>query len=278
MKERELLKHKRILITGAAGGLGQELCLAFGRRGAVILALDIHPKHLESLKRLLKDNNIQCEIYVCNIADKQQCKAVIKKIESLYSSIDMVIHNAGISHRSTFMDTKLEVLENIISVNVNGTINLTHFTLNQIMKNKGSYVVVSSVAGFAPLMGRTGYAASKHALHGFFETLRAEVEDYGVKILMVCPSFMKTAMEHTAFDGDGKQVSKNKQTVGNVLTPVFVAEQIVKGVLSSKKRIYISPIAKFSLIFSRLIPDVYNKIMKRRMIAEFKQNPEETKI
>ena len=272
MKEKETFQQKNLLITGAAGGVGRELCLAFGRRGATIIALDLHSEPLESLKYLLMENHIPCSTYVCDISDKEQCKDTVEEIESSHFKIDMVIHNAGISHRSAFLDTKLDVLEKILAVNVNGTINLTHYTLKHIIETKGSYVVVSSVAGFAPLMGRTGYAASKHALHGFFETLRVEVEDDGVNVLMVCPSFMKTAMEHTAFGGDGKHVSKKKETIGNVLTPQVVAERIVSGASSRRKRLYISPVSKLSLFVNQFMPSLYSRIMKRKMMIEFKRD------
>jgi short-subunit dehydrogenase len=270
VKDKDFFMGKNVLITGAAGGLGRELCLAFGSRGARIIALDIQPESLQSLKHLLEENNIPCSTFVCDIADKDQCKHTVEEIAGDGVSLDMVIHNAGISHRSTFAKTRLDVLEKIITVNINGTINLTHFTLNHLIRNKGTYVVISSVAGFAPLMGRTGYAASKHALHGFFETLRIEVEDDGVKVLMVCPSFMKTAMVHTAFGGDGKHAAQQKQTAGNVLTPEFVARRVVKGILANKKRIYISSVAKLSSVMSRLVPGLYGRVMKRSVMGEFK--------
>lgn len=263
------VKDKNVLITGAAGGLGKELSLAFGSRGARIIALDIQPEPLQSLKDFLEEKHISCSTFVCDIADRDQCLSAVREVEASGITLDMVIHNAGISHRSTFAQTQLDVLERIIAVNISGTINLTHFTLDHLIQSKGTYVVVSSVAGFAPLMGRTGYAASKHALHGFFETLRVEVEEDGVNVLMVCPSFMKTAMEHTAYGGDGNHVVQKKQTVGNVLTPEFVAGQIVKGVMAKRKRIYISPIAKLSLITSRIVPGVYSRIMKRSVRGEF---------
>lgn len=258
------------MITGAAGGLGRALSVAFGKKGGTILALDLDVQQLSSLKEFLAEKEIHCTAYPCDISDKEQCQRTVEEIVKEHATIDIVIHNAGISHRSPFKETKIDVLEQIMNVNVNGTIALTHFTLNALLETQGTYVVVSSVAGFAPLMGRTGYAASKHALHGFFETLRVEVEDAGVNVLMVCPSFMKTGMEHHAMAGDGKQVTRKKETVGTVLSPEYVAGKIVDGVQSRRKRLYISPVAKMSLLVHRVMPSLYSRMMKNKMRGEFK--------
>jgi len=264
------LKDKHVLITGAAGGLGRELCSSFGRGGAKIIALDINKDSLTSLKNELSADNIVVSTYICDIADNELCKRVMDKISGNHSSIDVVIQNAGISHRCVFRGMEPNVIQKILAVNINGTINVTLHTLEQVIKSKGTYVVISSVAGFAPLLGRTIYAASKHALHGFFETLRAEVEDQGVNIMVVCPSFIKTPMENNALKGDGKPVEQKKETIGEVLTPTYVAETIYKGVISKKKRLYISPIARLSLFVSRISPTLYNRIMKQRMRVEIK--------
>ncbi|MFD1738038.1 SDR family oxidoreductase [Bacillus salitolerans] len=270
--KRDALNGKNVLITGAAGGLGTELCVAFGTRGATIIALDLDLDRLQALQFLLQEKDIQCGIFVLDITNKEQCKKTIDEIEKIHDSIDVVVHNAGVSHRSPFIDTKLDVLENVLAVNVNGPVNVTHYTLQQIIKNKGTYVAISSVAGFAPLFGRTGYAASKHALHGFFETLRSEVEDLGVKVLLVYPSFIQTGLVQNALGGDGKKVSQSLQTIGNVLTPAYVSECIVKGVLKQKKRLYISPVSKVSLWMSRIAPSCYIRLMKKKVRAEFGQN------
>ncbi|WP_164931565.1 SDR family oxidoreductase [Longirhabdus pacifica] len=263
------LQHKNVLITGAAGGLGTELCFAFGSKGASIIAVDISLEKLESLQSQLKDNNIDCGVFLMDITDKSKCQETMAEIEKKYDSIDIVIHNAGISHRSPFIDTKLDVLHNVLDVNVIGAINLTHYTLPSVIKSKGTFIALSSVAGFAPLYGRTAYSASKHALHGFFETLRSEVEEYGVHVMLVYPSFIKTAIVQNALSGDGKKPLNQIKTVGNVLTPDYVAACIVKGALKNKKRMYISPISKSSLWLSRFAPNMYSKIMKKKVMAEF---------
>ncbi|MCE7792853.1 SDR family oxidoreductase [Salipaludibacillus sp. CUR1] len=259
---------KSVLITGAAGGLGRALCLFFGKRGAHIHAVDIQESSLFSLKKELEAVAILVSIYPCDIGNNEEVEAVVREMESNHPVLDVVIHNAGISHRCEFQGMSPKVAERIMNVNVNGAIYMTHHTLPMVVRSKGTYVAISSVAGFSPLLGRTIYAASKHALHGFFDTLRAELEDEGVNVLMVCPSFIKTGLEKTAMQGDGKPVQHEKQFVGNVLSPEYVAECIYKGVAARKKRLYISPVAKLSLWLSRLSPSLYTRVMKRKMRLE----------
>ncbi|MBU9723336.1 MULTISPECIES: SDR family oxidoreductase [Bacillaceae] len=262
------LKGKYVLITGAAGGLGRDLSLSFGKRGAHILAVDIQGDPLLSLKEELETNGVAVSTYVCDIGDNEKVKAIVEEISLNHASLDVVIHNAGISHRCGFQGMSPKVMGSILNVNINGSLYMTHHTLPIITRSKGAYVVISSVAGFAPLLGRSIYAASKHALHGFFETLRGEVEDEGVNVMIVCPSFIKTPLEKNAMQGDGKPVQHEKQIVGNVLLPEYVAECVYKGVVVGKRRLNISPVAKLSWWLNRISPRLYARVMKRKMRLE----------
>jgi short-subunit dehydrogenase len=106
-----------------------------------------------------------------------------------------------------------------MEVNFFGALHCTHAALEDLVARRGMVIAVSSVAGFAPLVARTGYAASKHALHGFFDSLRTEVEPLGVKVLLVCPSFIQTGIEKNALAGDGSPVRHPQFIVGGRSTP-----------------------------------------------------------
>lgn len=273
------MKHwqgKHVLITGAAGGLGTELSLLYGQLGATILAVDLQLDGLTKLSEKLVKKNIEHAVYPCDITDPVRVEETVQQIIAEYKGLDLVIQNAGTSHRSPFAETKLHVLEKVIQVNVHGALNVTHFTLPHIVKRQGGYIAISSVAGFAPLYGRTAYAASKHAIQGFFETLRAEVADNHVHIMVVCPSFIKTAMEHRAMGADGSHVRNEKKTIGQVLSPQFVAQKIVTSYDRGKKRLIIGKMAWTSKIVNTLFPSFYSRMMKKQIEEEFKSSPSST--
>ncbi len=137
-----------------------------GRRGAQALALN------------------------CDVTDAASCADAIRSAVERFGGVDVLVNNAGITHRSAFATTDPAVLRRVMEVNFFGAMNLTHHALPHLLRSRGAIVAISSVAGFAPLIARTGYAASKHALHGFFESLRSEVRSQGVDVTLVCPSFI----------------------------------------------------------------------------------------
>lgn len=129
-------------------------------------------------------------------------------------------------------------------------------------------VAISSVAGFGPLVARTGYAASKHALHGFFDSLRSELESDGVGVLLVCPSFIDTNIAHNALSGDGGRAPQPPAAVGRRTTPDEVAVQIVRAVKRDRRLLLPDRISKASWLLSRAAPRFYARQMAKRLAAE----------
>ena len=156
--------------------------------------------------------------------------ALIQKAVDTFGRIDILINNAGISHRSLLADTDPDVIARVMEVNFFGAANLTQAALAHIVTRRGFIVAISSVAGFSPLTGRTGYAASKHALHGFFDSLRSEVEGAGVGVTLVCPSFIRTGIGAAATDGSGAPVSSPRITTGGESSPEEIAGRIYEAV------------------------------------------------
>jgi short-subunit dehydrogenase len=185
--------------------------------------------------------------------------------------VDVVIANAGISHRSLFEDTSPEVLRRVMEVNFFGSVNLVRACLASVRARGGQLIAISSVAGFAPLVGRTGYAASKHALHGFFDSLRAELAGTGVEVLVVCPAFTDTPLAQNALNGDGHMLGNSgREMAGGAMTPAHVADSILRAAQSRRRLVPISPIAHASLWLSRLAPRVYERLMLAKQGGEFR--------
>lgn len=249
------------IVTGAASGIGRELTKQWVALGARVAMLDIDGEGLQELAELIPEG--RCLSIETNICDAQACRAAVAQVTKAWGRIDILANNAGISHHSELRDTNLDVLRRVMEVNFFGAVHLTQAALPELARSQGRIVVLSSVAGFAPLIGRAGYAASKHALHGFFDTLRAELRDDGVSVTVACPTFTKTSIDDNAVSGDGSRLSTEKKVVGRLLRAEDVAASIIEACERRQDRVLISPLAKASYWLSRLVPPLYERAMRR---------------
>ncbi len=186
---------RAVVITGAAGGLGRSLCLRVRRRRRRVAALDRDPEGLQALDRDMTARGQRVLTQVCDVTDSVACERALRAVHDELGPVAVLVNNAGIAHRSAFAQTRLEVIRRVMDVNFFGAVNCTHAALADLRASRGMVIAISSVAGFSPLIGRTGYAASKHALHGFFDSLRSELTDDGVDVMLVCPSFIATGID-----------------------------------------------------------------------------------
>ncbi len=268
MTRREL-RGRVVLITGAAGGLGAALCRRYAAAGARIAATDLDAARLDGLVADLRGAGTEALALPSDITDAAACNAVVATTLEHFGALDGLINNAGISARSLLQDTDPAVIRRVMEVNFFGAANLTRAALAPVVARKGFIVAVSSVAGFSPLIGRTAYAASKHALHGFFDSLRSEVEGAGVGVTVVCPSFIRTGIGAAATDGSGAPASTPRITAGGESTPGEIAERIFEAVAKGRKLLLPDATARKAWWLSRLAPGLYARVMKGRVGGEF---------
>jgi len=257
-----------VVISGAASGLGRALALRFGRTGARVVALDLDAAALELLRQEMGTAGLEVLTLPCDVTDEQACTTAIATAVHRLGRIDAVINNAGISHRSPFEATATAVLRRVMEVNLFGAIHLTRPALPSLRQSRGLIVAISSVAGYTPLIARTGYAASKHAVHGFFESLRTEVAADGIDVMLVCPSFIATGIDRNALGPDGRAVRHAQVVVGRQLQPDAVAARIFHGCERSERLLLIGRTARAAWWVSRLAPSVYERIMARKLRGE----------
>ncbi len=259
---------KVVVVTGAAGGLGRALCLRFGAAGARIVALDRDAGALEACVAALKHDGVRAIGEPCDVTREDDCRRAVAEARRVFGGIDVLVNNAGITHRSAFARTDPAVIRRVMEVNFFGALHCTHAALPDLLARKGGLIAVSSVAGFAPLIARTGYAASKHALHGFFDSLRSEVEPLGVSVLLVCPSFIQTGIEKHALGGDGGLARHPQSVVGTRATAQATADQIFDAARSGRRLLLPGTVARTSWWVSRLAPRLYERLMVRRLRDE----------
>jgi NAD(P)-dependent dehydrogenase (short-subunit alcohol dehydrogenase family) len=262
---------RTVLVTGAAGGLGRGLALEFAAAGARIVALDRDEAGLDSLRAELEGRGAACLAAPSDVTDAAACERAVAAGFARFGSLDVLVNNAGMSHRSAFERTDLAVIRQVMEVNFFGAVNCTKAALPALVAARGHVIAVSSVAGYTPLIARTGYAASKHAMHGFFESLRTELAPRGVAVTMVCPSFIATRIDRNALGGDGGPVRHAQVTVGRALTTEAAAARIVAAAPDRPRMLFVGRTARQAWWLSRVAPGLYERIMARRLAAEMDQ-------
>ncbi len=267
--------NKTVVVTGAASGIGHALCRRFARAGARLGMLDMDEQGLWTAAEEFTRNGTDCLPLPCDVSRQSDCSKAMEQIMGHYGGIDVLINNAGITQRGPFVDTEIAVFEKVMAVNFFGSLYCTKAAIESLVERKGLIIVNESVAGVAPLLGRTGYSASKHALHGLFTSLRSELRGTGADVMIVCPGFIRTNLQTRALGCDGT-VSRHPQSrVGKQSSPDAAAQAIFTGALKRKRMLVLTPVGKVSYWISRLTPALYDVLMARKLRSELATKPSE---
>lgn len=264
IKYRSYFNGKVIIITGGAGGLGQALTEQLLQCGAKVAALDLNVDNLTVNKSLLP--------IAVDLTNEDALSQALQQVIQYFNGIDVLFNNAGITHMSRFKDLSADLFHTIMAVNFTASVNITRLCLPYLLKSKGQIVAISSVAGFAPLYGRSAYSASKHAMEGFFRSLSSELDDDGVSVLVVSPSFVKSRPELTAQVNAGisSPGAMKKNTSGKQLSPTDAAITILTATAKRQPSLYLGRVAKIAYWLFALLPNIYMKIMTKQAKIEFK--------
>jgi len=262
------IKDSIILVTGASSGIGEALCYQLADAGAkLILAARRHSE----LDRVKSNCSIQenVKILTLDLADSFAIPQKAKEAEIMWGHIDMVIHCGGISQRDTVLKTKLDVDRQIMEVNYFGTIALTKALLPKMVERKsGHQVVVTSATGIVSTPLRSSYAASKHALHGFYDAMRAEHHDDNIKVSMILPGFVKTNISLNALTGDGTAQNKMDNAQDNGISAELCASKIISAIEKDKEEVYIGGLKEVAGIYiKRLFPGLFSRIVRKTVVT-----------
>ena len=262
------LQNKVIWVTGASSGIGEALALALAKEGAKLI---LSARMADELQRVADGTKLAVENYLILPLDLNAPDTFgAKKAEALkkFGRIDILINNGGVSQRSLAKDTSIEVDRKIMEVNYFGTVALTKALIPDFARQKsGLFVVVTSAVGKFGSPWRSGYSASKHALHGFFDSLRAELYDDGIRVLLVCPGFIQTNVSVNALTGTGSKLGSMDAATANGLTAEVCAAQIVSAIQSGKEEIVVAKFKeRFAVFAKRFFPGLFSMMIRRMAV------------
>jgi short-subunit dehydrogenase len=249
-----LFKDKVVIVTGASSGIGKAIANEFARNGSkVVLAARSEAKLSEIVKEI-KDHNFDATYIVADVSREEDCKRLVERTIEKYGTVNILVNNAGVSMRATFHDVDLKVLHHLMNVNFWGTVYCTKYALPYLVAQKGSLIGVSSVAGFHGLPGRTGYSASKFAMHGFLETIRIENLKTGLHVMIIAPGFTSTDIRIHALTADGTEQGESPRDEHKLMPPEYVAKWVLKGIRKKKRNKLLTWDGRFTALFQRIVP------------------------
>lgn len=234
------MSAKTVWITGASSGIGEALALQFAKNGDRLV---LSARRENELERVAERCRVaagtatgQVLVLPLDVTDWDSLPGKVETVLAQFGTIDLLVNNAGVSQRSLCKDTDMSVYQKLMDVDVMGQIALTKAVLPHMLeRGSGHLAVTSSVAGKVGAPMRTGYCAAKHAVMGFFDALRAEVEGQGVSVSTITPGFIRTDISRNALAGDGSAYGKEDEDIATGMDVTECAEVVFKG-LEAKKR------------------------------------------
>jgi len=256
--------NKTIWITGASSGIGRAMALAFSNQGANLILSARNEEKLNEVKKECQNPN-KVEVLPLDLANYKSFEERVRTAMTFFDGADILINSGGISQRALAKDTDLTVDRAIFETNYFGTIGLTKALLPHFIdKKNGQIVVISSVVGKIGTPLRTSYSGSKHALHGFFDSLRAELYDYNITITLICPGFVNTNVSMNALTGDGRKQNKLDNATANGLTPDHFAKIALKAISQKSQEIVIGGfMEKLAVYVKRFFPRVLSNLIRK---------------
>lgn len=262
-------KNKVVIVTGASSGIGKACAMEFAKQGCRVVITGRDEKNLNDAANEIKSKqNTEVLAIAGDVSNEDDCKKIISETMNRFSRIDILINNAGISMRALFNETDLSVIKKLMGINFWGTVYCTKFALPEILKNKGSVIGISSVAGYLGLPGRTGYSASKFAMHGFLGALRNENRKNDLHVMICCPGYTASNIRKTALNSSGNAQGDTPLDERKLMSAEEVAVHIVNGVKKRKRTIVLTAQGKISVLLGKFFPKLVDRLAYNTIAKE----------
>ena len=260
--------NKVIWITGASSGIGKALAIELSLKKAKLIISSRNKEALIEVKNDCKSPG-NVIIVMLDLEEYLQLSSTVAEAISAFGKIDILVNNGGISQRSFVKDTQIAVDKRIMDINYLGTIALSKAVLPHFIKNEnGHFVVTTSIVGKIGTPLRSSYAASKHALHGFFDSLRAEHHQDNIAVTLVCPGFVNTNVSKNALTGNGIPQQKMDAATANGIAPERFAKLMAKSIQNKKEEVYIAGVKeKLGVYVKRFYPKLLSIMIRKLSVT-----------
>ncbi|MGB5303176.1 MAG: SDR family oxidoreductase [Gemmatimonadota bacterium] len=256
-------KNHTVLVTGGSRGIGREISLRLAREGARVALMARSRADLETIAAECRAEGSRALIIPGDVGSEADCAVAVRSSHSEFGSIDMLVANAGISMLSAFEDLEdLESLERVMRVNYLGAVHCTRHALPHLIASRGRIVAVSSLTGLTGVPTRTGYAASKHAMRGFFDSLRIELRRHGVSVTVAYPGFVDTGIRERAVgEGTGRGS-------GRPMSAPECANRILDAAVHRRREVVMTAKGQLGRWMKLVAPDLVDRIAARAVEFE----------
>jgi short-subunit dehydrogenase len=255
-----------VWITGASSGIGEALAVQFAQDGARVVLSARRESELERVAERCQNAGADKVLALpLDVTDWEALPKAVDAVINTFGAIDLLVNNAGVSQRSLCVETDMEVYRKLMEVNVMGQIALTKAVLPHMLKRKSGHIAVTaSVAGKVGAPQRTGYCAAKHAVMGFFDALRAEVEDQGISVSTIVPGFINTDIARSALAGDGRTFGKTDSDIAGGMDVNDCAEVVFKALKAGKREIPVGKGKEMAALWvKRASPELLFRLAKK---------------
>ncbi|XP_047348269.1 dehydrogenase/reductase SDR family protein 7-like [Vespa velutina] len=270
-KQKAMLNNKVVMITGASSGLGEALAHVFYSCGCRLILIARRGAELERVKNTLLEKHCTVPthppvILSLDLTDINSLQSKVSKVLKIHGKIDILINNAGISYRGEVINTNVDVDIKVMLINYFAQIALTKAVLPTMLQQQNGHIVcISSVQGKISIPHRSSYAASKYALQAWCDSSRAELAEHNIKVTVISPGYIKTALSLNALTGTGETYGVMDQTTEQGYSPKYVAKKVLQAVLKKEKDVIIATIIpKCGILLRFLCPSLYFWLMEKR--------------
>lgn len=259
------LKNQVVWLTGASSGIGEALAYALAAKGSRLILSARRKEELERVKgNCPAERQAGIRILPLDLERSDMLRLSTEAAIQIFGHIDILINNGGISQRSMIADTSLAVDRRLMEINYFGAVALIKYLLPHFkVRRQGHFVNVTSLTGRFGTPYRSGYAASKHALHGFSDALRAEHYKDNIHVTMICPGFIRTNLTLSALTADGSRLNKMDDAQYKGRSAEWCAGKIVKAIESNKEEVYIGGREVFGVYIKRFFPALFSRIIRK---------------